>query len=359
MVYLIRLITLFILIVASGCDSNSADAVLADYAERVANTLDQDVVDDDPYRDLISFPSRRERRLDITELRTGLIETLSLSNCQLLPLIAERNSSLGKVMKPSTLLNYELRFFARLEPCYRNYRNTKYEDAEFVHLLTETYQLKSANLEATLWNGIFTSEALEKNFSLSKGSIPMTGNPGFGDSHRALKFFNNTVESIILFRNGKPFVLPRKLAKMEQHYFALDRSEYGSQLIKSLALLTYYLNKTALMLDKAQLSRPLCFSGKPTEKATILNNVLLKYYVRKVQPYMSLVQRNGQAWLKQTNLLIDSKRLPVPPAMQTYRDQVLDMENPDALWNRYQQAIKTHTEAWQRVLQQCGLMPDG
>ncbi|MEH6626255.1 MAG: DUF3080 family protein [Motiliproteus sp.] len=356
--HLARLMAPMILLIVSGCEDNSADAVLSDYVARVSNTLEQDTDNDDPYQNLVAFPPRRERHIAITELRAGLMEALSLSSCELLPLIAERNSSLGKVMKPSTLLRYELRFFERLESCYRRYQNSTSENPGFLHLLTETYQLKSANLENSLWNGIFTSEAIEGNFSLSKGPIPLAGNPGFGASLRALKFFNNLVDSTIQYRNGDPFLLPNTLPKIERHYFALHRSEYGSQLIKSLALLTYHLEKTASALNKAQLRRPLCFSGKPTEKAKILNNILIKYYAGKVQPYMSRVQRNGQAWLKQTNLLVNNERLPVPAAMQKYHAAVLDMKNPDAPWSRYQQAIKTHTHAWQTILQQCGLMPE-
>ncbi len=348
-----------LLVVAlSGCGRDSPEATLEDYLERVSNTVDIEPDSGNPYQHLRAFPARRDRILVLEELRAGLLESLDFSQCGLLPLIAERNSSLGKVMKPSTELSYELRFFERLEPCHRSYSaKSVVEGDDFGRLLEETFRIKSANLEKVIWNGLFTSEALERNFSLSREPIPLLGNQGYGDSLRALESLQKLIDSIDDYRHNGQFRLPAQLQNLEQRYFALHSSEYGSQLIKSLALLTHYLNLTADSLERAQQRRPLCFNKTPSAKAKILNNVFFKYYAGKVQPYMARVQREGEPWLQRINALLDPHRLPVPAGVQQYRQQMLDMSAENGLWPRYQRAIKRHTKAWQQVLTQCGMMP--
>ncbi|OMH38738.1 DUF3080 family protein [Motiliproteus sp. MSK22-1] len=354
----VRLILLSAWVLLYGCDQNSPEAMLEDYLVRVSNSIDQEYQPASPYAGLIPLPPRRERRIPTTELRSGLLETLGFSNCNLLPLIAKRNSSLGKVMKPSVLMRYELDFFERLHPCYERYRASRTSiDLDFFRLLEEVHQVKSDNLEAVVWNGIFTSEAMEKNFSLSQDPLPVTGNPGFGDSLRALQQFDKVVESVSEYRNNNHIKLPNKLEDLEQHYFAIYSSEYGSQLIKSLALLSYYLNLTANVLEQRMERRPLCFNQTPTESAKILKNVFIKYYSKDVQPYMALVQKQGSEWLKYINKLINSNRFRLPVSVQHYQTRMLAMDAPEGLWSSYQRSIKRHTQAWQKLLTECGLMP--
>ncbi len=353
------MVFLLLALCLAGCDRGTPEAVLSNYLERVSNTLDTDAEDGNPYEALRPLPPRRERRLPISELRAGLLESLDFADCGLLPLIAERNSSLGKVMKPSTLLSYELRFFDRLDPCHRHHQVRPSRDKEFSRLLKETWQVKSENLEAVVWNGLFTSEALERNFSLSREPLPLAGNPGFGDSQRALKAFQNIVDLLSDYRRHNRYHLNNELNNLEKHYFALHTSEYGSQLLKSLALLSHYLNRAAAVLERSVERRPLCFNGRATEKARFLKNVFIRYYAGEVQPYMAMVQRQGESWLLQTNDLLDENKLPVPAVMRHYREQMLDMRLPGSPWSDYQQAIHRHTSAWQTVLDQCGLMPGG
>ncbi|MCW8884802.1 MAG: DUF3080 domain-containing protein [Motiliproteus sp.] len=351
------LLFIFVFVVLTGCDQHSPESMLEDYVDRVGNTLDLDAQSGKPYEHLQAFPDRRDRRLTTTELRTGLLETLSLADCQLLPLIAERNSSLGKVMKPSTQLSYELRFFSQLESCYRRYRSNPDTDEEFMRLLNEIYKVKAANLEAVIWNGTFTSEAMEQNFSLSKDPVPLTGNPGYGNALRALQFFHQIADNLQRFRSGQSFRLPPDLKQLEKHYFALHNSEYGGQLILSLALITHHLDQVTELLNRKLQKRPLCFKSQPTNTAKILKNILIKYYAGEVQPYIARVQRHGQDWLETINGLLTHGIMPTPPLVERYRLTMLDVQGSSTLWGEYQRAVEAHTDAWQQVLRQCGLMP--
>lgn len=353
--YLLILLTVLIL---SGCLQETPKSTLEDYRDRVANVLDMDVpaITSEP---TVRLPARRDRTWPTEELRAGVLDSIEFKQCDLLPLIVERNSSLGKVMQPSTLMSYELRFFARLLPCYQAAKRTEFADTEedFRALLAATYTNKSSNLEAVVWNGIFTSDEMAKQFSASAEPIPLEGNPGFKQSLRSLKYLVQLTDSVESFRATERIQLPGGLATQEDHYFSLYGSEYGAQLQASLLLLIRNLHQVAAIINDKLERRPLCFNEQSNAKADILLNVFQRYYAGNVQPYMAMVQQQGLPWFEQMNKLLSFGGKQRPAAMQTFQQQVYSMDSTSSLWQQYQTAIRAHTKAWQRILGQCGLMP--
>ena len=101
----------------------------------------------------------------------------------------------------------------------------------------------------------------------------------------------------------------------------------------------------------------MCYNQRPTSKARILKNVFSKYYVAKVQPYLAGVHRRTRNWLEPVNRLAQVQQAHMPPTFTAYFEAQLSLDAEDALWARYQRALHRHTEAWQTVLGQCGLMP--
>jgi hypothetical protein len=47
----------------------------------------------------------------------------------------------------------------------------------------------------------------------------------------------------------------------------------------------------------------------------------------------------------------------MPQTFNDYYQQTLNLNNQENIWALYQQRIKEHTEAWQDLLEQCGLRP--
>ncbi len=339
-----------------GCTADSPEAVLDDYLSRVENTLDVELPRGDRLENALPLPGKRHRRLPITDLRTGVLETLDFRLCHLLPLIAERNSSLGRVMKPSTRLRYELRFFDGLSGCYLQDQAHPLKDEAFSALLARIYQTKADNLAHEVWNGIFTSESLEKNLSLSSPPLPLEGDTGHGDSVRALQALGAIQTQVRAFEPGQPFFLPPGLDTLETRYETLYHSEYGSKLFKSLALLTHYLDHTAATIEAALERRPICFGG-PTERGRILKNVFSRYYAGRVQTYLSRVHRQGGPWIEQLRAMTHDTGLVLSAPLQHYLRQMVGKNNEEGLWGGFQKALRHHTQAWQSVLKQCNLMP--
>ena len=171
----------------SGCSRDTPEAMLDNYLYRLSNTLDLPQPKTYEPKVRLQFPAKRQRILNTIEIREGLLDVLKLERCNLLPLIAQRNSSLGKVATPSVKLGYELEFFSLLNQCRRTLNQESDVDTELLTRINEIYTIKRNNLAAELWNGIYTSEAIELNFSLRQSPLPLQDNGSPQQSLKALQ----------------------------------------------------------------------------------------------------------------------------------------------------------------------------
>lgn len=339
-----------------GCEQRPVESMLERYSNRVANSLDSDAqLDLNISLDLPLYPRRRERIRPVTDLRQGLLDVLKLRHCQLIPLVAERNSSLGKVMPPSRQLVYEIQFLSRLNNCRQTLRDSQ-ADEELTQQLDEIYRIKKESFEASLWNGIFTSEAIERNFSHSEAALPLEGDGGFSQTRQALEAFNRIAALNNIIHNQARWDEPNNLDQLEPHYQALSTLRYGSRWLRSIYLMTYTLNHTASVIEQRLQQRPLCYNQQATPKALIVKNVFNKYYAGELQPYMAKIDRDGREWLRLNQQLLANFNY-IPATMLQYQALMLTMNSP--FWQHYTQARDRHTQAWQRLLKQCNLMPNG
>ncbi|UTW01713.1 DUF3080 family protein [Amphritea atlantica] len=351
------LIILIATALLQGCDQRPAESMLERYSNRVANSLDSDTeLDLNIPLQLPPYPRRRERIQPVTDLRQGLIEVLNLRHCQLINLIAERNSSLGKVMPPSRQVVYEIRLLFRLGRCQQTLKQPQAEaDPQLIRQIEDIFQIKKASFEAALWNGIFTSEAMERNFSLSEPPLALTDDDGFSQSRQALLIFNQLAALNNATASFQPeWPEPDYLDQLEPHYQALSVLRFGSRWLRSLYLITYTLDHTARVIEQRLEQRPLCFNNRATPQALIVKNVFNKYYAGELQPYMARIDREGREWLQLNHSLLQNFN-DIPAAMQRYQSLILDPDGP--LWQNYTSARERHTKAWQQLLSQCNLMP--
>ncbi|GGO75832.1 hypothetical protein GCM10011348_01560 [Marinobacterium nitratireducens] len=348
----VRWLTLAMLVLLAGCDRSSPEAMLDNYSTRVARTIDETIDPDLEVADALPlFPARRDRVQPLSDLRQGLIEVLALRHCDLLHLIAERNSSLGKFMAPSQQLVYELRFFDRLRACRKRLYRADESDVELLEQVNAIYAVKLRELPRALWNAIYASQEMEANFSRGDAPLPLSETDATPPAIGALE----QLTDIVRLTTRPDWRPPELLARIEEPYEALHRDHFGSQLLKSVVLLTRTLESTALALERREQRYPLCPQDRATPDAKILLNVFGKFYAGEVQPYLARVHRQGERWRSLHAELLRS--LPATPAMLDYWDQVYSGDNPSSLWQRYTAAREHHTQAWQSVLRRCQLMP--
>ena len=352
-----KTIIVAIFLMISGCDSSKPESMLSEYSQRLSTVLETDI-QLSALPALPNFPQKRHRTHLTTELRQGLWEVLDFRQCDMLGIISERNSSLGKVMPPSQKMRYELRFLHALQQCQNTLQARDDPDQEldaFKERLDEILTLKLNSLPLEVWNGIYASSEISKQFKTSSAplanEVPETGSD-YAAIHSAMQRFDHLAK----LATSKTIELPNWLDDIEDDYAALYRSDLGSQLLTSLNLLIKHLNAVAEAIDRRLSRKPFCFKGHQPPRATVLNNVFRKYYVQQVQPYMARVEQNARPWFTAHAAII--QKLPATPAMKAYADQVFSLQHNNSLWSRWIAARDRHTKAWQTILGQCNMMPN-
>lgn len=349
-------LSIYVLILSMlyGCDRGTPEYMLQDYMSRVGNTLDTAI--DTPLdvaAQIPLFPRKRERWREIPPLTQGLIEVLDLDYCDgLLPLIAERNSNLGRVMQPSQQMVYEIRFHAAIKQCAAKIEADPVADSELKQRINTILRHKQQYLKDRIWNGTIASDEFAANFSRSEPPLPVDEPLDFSTTLTAIERF---IELAQLTDETKPSPPPAYLATIEESYQALQLQRYGARLLHSLSLVTVTLEQTAAGINQRLDQRPFCLPGHHTPKRDILRNVFSRYYAAELQPYLALVQRDAMQWFSLQQMLFAQFKL--NPEMQRYYDSVLSEEASGSLWRRYRAALEQHTKAWQRLLTQCELMP--
>lgn len=350
---------LLISLLLQGCERSTPEDILENYQYRISNVLEIEQRDNYqiPIRPL--FPLRRQLKMPTVEIREGLFDLLKLKECGLLPLIAERNSSLGKVYLPSQKMSYELRFIHTLKTCSEKLSTATEENRKHQQLVNEILQIKQRNLPAELWNGIFTSKEIEVNFSRDKEPLPLQNDAEVMASISAIKKLTAIVRTPLV---KEDWPLPPELSQIESFNEVLFINQSGSKILSSIQLMTIHLDQASDTLEQGMQKQKLCTNNNVSNKAKIMKNIFYKYYIGEVQPYLASVHKSGDGWLQATNHLINSFKeyeLILPKELETYQRMILSKTDETSVWGRYIKARNKHTQAWQKLLKQCGMMPSG
>ncbi len=333
---------------ALACGSETAEEVLADYSQRVYNTLEIEAPA--AYASaLLSYPRQRDVHRELDDVRIGLLELVSLERCGLEELVAARNSGLGKVMAPSQQLLYEHRLLARARACVDTLSSNG-QAPELLARLQEIVQIKERSLPRAYWNATFASSEFAEHFSLATRVLPLAQEQDPAPQLQALYYLRDL--SLLLGRPESAI----DSQQLEQCYFSLQNRSYGGQLLLSMDLLAFYLQGIAAAIELRQLEQNICPQGLPTPKAKIMQTVFLKFYALKTQPYLARVHREGRAWVDAVDALVAAQTEPTASFM-AYRARQLDPRQAEAMSMRFDAAIQQHTRAWQTLFAQCGMSP--
>lgn len=335
----------------SGCSKEAPEqALMQTYVSRVANVLDEEYQWQQPDSPP-PLPSQRLRLQTVADQNEGLIDVLDLAKCNLLPLIASRNSSLGKLASPSQRLIYEVEFLHQISDCLPLIKGDPTIDTEVKERIESIYQVKKANLPFIFWNALYTGQEIEASMAMNQAPIPLL-QTDYSTTLNALNSLSFIATSTL---QSQASFTPPSLTNIEQDYEAIYHQPLGTPLLKSLLLLEATMSNVTNLINTRLTRRPMCFTSMQNPKANILKNIFVEYYARQIQPYMAYVHRLGDEWFSiHTKTL---KLLPVPTEVTTYTEQVFIQNSKTSIWERYIVARDKHTSAWQKILKQCNLMP--
>jgi len=330
--------------------SDGAKAPFENYLYRLSNSLDipASVVNKElsgesgkevESAQLVRYPSLRDLSHAIPPVNINLIEFFSLSSCDLQRHVGQRNSSLGRFMKPSQTLLYEYEFIRLAELCLPSLE----PGSDLYKVLFEALTLKKEQLSLVKWNALFASEEMAKLFSLGAQSL----------SFEHLKSTPSTLyeafETISLFSNNS---ITDPVA-IEGAYAVISSSKRIGELRLSMQMVTQYLSRADALLGYRVSNKPLCINEKSNPKFDVVNTVFMKFYIGEIQPYIALLYQQEKILFEKTDKLVSS--LKPTSAFQAFWDQVYKAD--DSEWNKFDRAIQQHTKNWQALLSQCGRLP--
>ncbi|MCB5161043.1 DUF3080 family protein [Marinomonas algarum] len=283
------------------------------------------------------LPSARFRQQPLTEFDIGLLDFLSLQQCDVGAVAGKKNSILGKVMPDSQRFLYELDIIRAIESC-------EIDDEELAEDLYQVAQQKRVELPKAFANAIFNGEESSAFFSLSNGFIPLnyavTEQQALLDALNRLVSIGERLDSLPTLDN----------AVFEQDLKALMDSEYAGRLLYTLTQLTQYLSLVAESLNT--LTRDQC--GAPT---VYLKQQFEVHYVDIIQPYMGRINQSAYQVLPLLNRLYELSA-PMNGEMTQFFQQ-FSMSDSNAQWQSYQSASQYHAQQWSALFQRCSLAIGG
>jgi len=259
----------------SGC-GDPAISLMDDYVSRLGRTLNIELQQPPPL-DLLPLPSIATTRVDITDSSITLVELVATRSCGLDILLGERNSSLGKVMTPSQRLKYELAFLKQVQPCFTNPEITPDLQQKLAAIAAD----KTRQIDNHWQNFLVQDETLRQQLHPYRHLSEPNSVAGVAETMQAL-YSLLALKQHISEQNWQQASSINPELALE----ALYKANTLSQLQQSLGFSQNWLHSLNQQLEQSDLN-VVCSAGKHSDKAEILNTILLQYFIGKVQVYFA------------------------------------------------------------------------
>jgi hypothetical protein len=320
----------------TGCQPGTPDDRYHNYLTRLGRTLTVDV----PVIDSTTLPvAPRVGRLQIDTPSSSLdtLDFLTLRGCAVQVTLGKRNSSLGRMAKPSQRLLLELEYL-RLAPECINYQRDNDRQA-LANTLQQAWELKRQQLPALIFNATLGSAEYRSFWRAAKipSTYPTATNSQVISALRAINDHTRHWLAGEYEANNRDFeILLSDIAAGD-----------GSALLRSLTRQHEWLAAADSMLDEHRERGPLCTPNIRPAAADILPNVIRKYFIAEIQPHAaSLNKRYHQLLPPFTTLekILDSALPADYRTWKTLRNNLLD---------ELTQAPRRHVEQLKSILQPC------
>lgn len=317
-------------IVLSGC-SDPAQSLMDDYAKRLGRTLALELKNPASL-DLQPLPSITATRADLAETSITLVELVATRACGLDVLLGERNSSLGKVMPPSQRLKYELQFLKQVQPCLTHPDITPDLQQKLIAISNE----KRSQVYQHWQNFLLQDETLRQQLHPYRSLSEPNSVAGVAETIQALHSLLALQKSIVEQNWQQASEI-----NPEQALEALYKANTLSQLQQSLRFSHNWLRGLNQQLEQVDLKAQ-CPAGRTSDKAEILNTILLQYFISKVQVYFAQTDGTYQQLYPLLQQLYQDTAL--APSIQ----QRFEVPN-----NELKAELRRHVVWWKAVQQQC------
>lgn len=248
------------------------ESLLSDYQARLRRVLPQAQLNESLQKAALPpLPEVRTLTLPVPTATIDLTDMLALDVCDLETLIAERNSSLGKVQTDAGRLHYELRLLDKLGLCLSTPALSKSLDTALVAKLQQIYQQKQHQLPVVFANLLSRDQTLRQQLAGSQRGVS-SAQGGRAETLQALQQLNKLRQLI-----GQQDYQAASQININQALGALHQTQLLADLQHSLRLSQQFflqLNSALATLSNSELCRA---------DRNIRDNLLTQIFIGRVQ----------------------------------------------------------------------------
>tara|TARA_R110002020_G_scaffold87899_3_gene216352 strand:- start:1366 stop:2355 length:990 start_codon:yes stop_codon:yes gene_type:complete len=308
-------LTLTLSILLAGCGDSPAEQQWQSYHQQLADDLALSNIQRTDPGNIGDFPERSDRVIDIPETRDSLLNVYALRECQITSLVAARNNQLGRVAPPSQQWLYERTLWQRLSNCWNSDVPDQLSDENRTRLdqLTKT---KTEQLPAVSWNAIFDSSEWVKSFSRASQPLSNVDETTIASQLAAIDYLQQMTD------HQFDLNWQQHSSTLENHLKTLQERPLTAEVLRALLLATQRLTEANAMLAR-QSDTTRCLS-------------------RWESPSHDRLASIAHQWLTAINRLIDAQQVGKPIAIQRYQERWLSLDNAQAPWGQFQQALSEH-----------------
>ena len=276
----------------------------------------------------------------LSETRIALTEALSLGECGLVPLIAERNSALGRQKVASTRFIYEWRIRHGLASCVEQFGDEDW--------FQEAMTGKAIDVEHAAYLVLFEGDEAQQLNSLLPSSYAR-----LRDSTAAYRDAFGLITPIVLQAiEGQTAPTGEQQSTLETALKHWGNTRHHATLSQAIRQTDAWLVSANTLLTKAIDGNRLCPMKQPTTEGRQIASFIQGYFATNIQPQIADVFQSVDA--------LDSLWIPLRDASKSIQRDA----TPSQLLRIEERALETlrarwaaHVQGWQTILQQCQLAP--
>ncbi len=319
-----------------GCSENDQEAMYERYLNRLQHALDVETNSAAPPP--FPRPPRSGALQRAIETRTiNALDFLALSGCALQTNIGRRNSSLGRMAKPSQQLLLDLEFLNLAPACVKQLEDNN--KSTLATNLKAAHREKQDQLPARIFNATLASEEYRAFWQANHkpGTYPRV------HADAALLALEKINGHVAQWLAGNYQVEHRDFELLLSDVAGGD----GGALIKALQTDGRAMTSANAVLETRLRRGPLCGASLRQDAADVLPRVVGKFFIAEIQPRAARLNRRKYSVHAAVTQLEEQLHWALPKAYrvwQTQRDHAMQAST---------RATLRHVELLQQLLQNC------
>lgn len=276
----------------------------------------------------------------MSDARIGFTQALSLGECGLVPLIAERNSALGRQKAESTRFIYEWRIREGLLACQDQFA----DEIWFQEALADKQQDVETAIQAVLFQSI-EADAVGRPLSSPFADLKRS-NAAYRDA------WSRIAPLFIQALDGGPSPTTDQYQAFEAALKQWGDTRHHATLGLAVRRTEGWLRAANALLTQATADNRICPMGSPTEKGRRIATFVQGYFASTIQRDVATLMQS----IEHFDALWQPLRAASPSIAQTATTDELLLLSPGHI-RTLQEGWQDHVKGWQTILQQCQLAP--